>query len=155
MRSSRIVVMAVGLMVVAGGCSGSDDGPKPEPSASSSPAETPTSASTGIISPQLPDIPEFRGKPKGVIKDVTVTSCDTEQGTVKATGTATNSDKDRQDIVVVISWAATTTSDVVARGVTKLEGVGADEKVDWTVEAELKSDVAVACVPTALRGTLK
>lgn len=152
MRSSRIVVIAVALLVVAAGCSGSDDGLKPDPSASSSPSG---SASTGIISPQLPDIPAFRGKPKGIIKDVKVESCDTEQGTVKASGTATNTGNGAQDIVVVISWAATTTSDVVARGVTKLEKVGAGKTVDWTVEAELKSDVAVACVPTALRGKLK
>jgi hypothetical protein len=149
LQSWRIVVVLVAVVLGAGACSDDEEPSSDEPTSSS------TSADTGIISPELPEIPKFDGKTAGVIDDVVVDSCDTEAGAVAASGSATNSSGDTQDIVVVISWAVTTTSDVVARGVATLEDVEAGDTVPWSVAADLASGHEVACVPTALRGSLR
>jgi len=143
-------MVAVAVLLSATACSGDD-----EPKGGKTPSKAPTSADTGIISPELPKDPKFEGKTDGVIKDVVVKSCDTEKGPVAAAGTATNSSKKTQDIVVSISWAVTTTSDVVARGIASLKDVKPGDTVDWDVKADLKSSETVACVATALRGTLR
>lgn len=151
LKSSRIVMVAVAVLLSASACSGNDD-----PKGGTSPSTSPSASDTGgIISPPLPKDPKFKGKPEGIIADVVVDSCDTETGTVKASGKATNSAKQAKDIVVSISWAVTTTSDVVARGIATLKDVAPGDTVDWDVEADLKSTEAVACVPTALRGNLR
>ncbi|MGD9957805.1 hypothetical protein [Nocardioides sp.] len=151
LKSSRMLIVAVALLVSTAACSGDDD-----PKGDKSPSASPTAASSGVITPtKLPDIPKFDGKNQGIIKDVVVDSCDTDPGTVKAAGTVTNSAKQSKDIVVVMGWAATTGGDLVARGVATLKDVPSGETVDWDVEADLKFDGAVGCVPTAWRGTLR
>ncbi len=144
-------MVAAAVLLSASACSGNDD-PKGDKTPSTSPSK---SESTGIISPPLPEDPKFKGRTTGIIADVAVESCDTEPGSVVANGTATNSANKPQDIVVSISWSVTTTNDVVARGIATLEDVPAGDTVDWDVEAELKSTESVACVTTALRGTLR
>lgn len=148
LKWSRTVAVAVLLSATA--CSA--DGPE---KVETLPSKSPTAVDTGIISPELPKNPRFKGTVDGIIKDVAVESCDLEEGTVRAAGTATNSAQNAQDIVVSISWAVPTTSDVVARGIAILEDVKAGETLNWDVEAELGSSQTVACVPTALRGTLR
>jgi hypothetical protein len=151
-KASRIVVLVVAVLMGATACSGDDKPSADKPS----PTSAPTTQDTGIISPaDLPKIPKFTGKTTGIINDTVQDSCDTAPGPVNASGTVTNSGSKPQDLVVVISWAVTSTSDVVARGVATLKDVAAGDTVDWSVKADLKSTETVACVMTALRGDLR
>ena len=150
-KFNRLMIIAVAVLLSTAACSGGDD-PKGDKTPS-----TPKSSNTvePIVSPKLPKIPKFAGKSQGIIADLVVDSCGTDPGTVEAKGTVTNSAKSSKDIVVVMGWAASPGSDLVARGVTKLEDVPAGESVDWQVEADLTFDGTVSCVPTAWRGTLR
>ncbi|CUR55153.1 exported hypothetical protein [metagenome] len=150
-KFNHVIIIAVALLLSTTACSG-DDNPKGDKTPSTSESST---GSEPIVSPKLPNIPKFDGKKQGIIADLVVDSCGTDPGTVEAAGTVTNSAKSAKDIVVVMGWAASPGSDLVARGVTKLEDVAAGDEVDWKVEADLKFDGTVSCVPTAWAGRLR
>ena len=147
MKLVQVGALAAAGALAVSACSGGGSGKTASTTTPSS------SLDTGIISPHLPALPKFTGKPKGVIKDVTVTSCSTQAGVVKAEGTATNSTGQAKDIAVIISWV-TSTSDVVARGVATLSKVAPGASQDWAVRATLAKGYTVSCVPTAYSGTL-
>jgi hypothetical protein len=148
LKSSRIVMIVVVGVLSVSACSGDKS-----PAAKKSPNKSP-SASAGVISPKLPDMPKFDGKSTGVVKDLVVKTCDTESGTVTASGTIKNSGKEAKDLAVVMNWAVTTGGDVVARAVATVKGVEPGATEDWKVETKLSAKDTVQCVPTALRGTL-
>ena len=93
---SLVLVSALSLTA----CSGSDDpaDQAPAATASSSSGSEAASADPAIVSPPLPDVPAFSVDPQGVIDDITVDSCDTAAGPVKAAGTAKNSEIGRAHV---------------------------------------------------------
>lgn len=107
-----------------------------------------------VSSADLPTVPAFSVGPQGAIDDVTVSDCDTDPGAVTATGTAKNSGKFQRDVVVVVSWAAPGTSDVLARGVTQLDDVSPGESRDWQVSADVAGSQQATCLSAAYAGQL-
>lgn len=151
-RPNRVVAATASLgclVALLAGCSGSDDkdapAPAPQPAAPSS---------TGVISPPtLTSVPDLK-KPAGILKDTTMGDCAAAKGPVKASGTVTNSGKDGQDLVVVVSWIVPQGSDVVARGVAVIKDAKAGSKHDWAVQSTVKVDQQVQCVLSARRGSI-
>lgn len=151
MLKSTLVVAVLALAGVLVGCA--DDDPKPAATPTTA-AEPSDPATSGIISPALPDIPEFSNKRQGAIDDVTQESCDQEPGPVTASGEATNSGEFPRDVVVVMSWTVGSTGDVVARGITAVEDLEPGDSAPWSVEADLPGDVPAQCVLSAYAGQL-
>lgn len=156
-RAASLVLPVVLVAVVTlglGGCSGD-----PEPRAQDTASVTPTpvaAATDGVISPKgLPADPVFRNEAQGVIDDVEVESCDTEPGAVTASGTATNSGDFARDVVVVMSWTAGATGDVVAKAVATVEDLAPGESAEWDLKTTVPGSTTTACVPSALAGQLK
>lgn len=151
-RRNRVVAATASLgclVTVLVGCSakdGQDD---------SAPAPTPAApTSSQVISPPtLTEVPDIK-KPTGILKDTTMGDCGAAKGPVKASGTVTNSAKDEQDLVVVVSWIVPQGSDVVARGVAVVKNAKAGSKHDWSVASTVGVDQQVQCVLSARRGSV-
>lgn len=141
-------VAAVGLLLA--GCT--PGGSAEDPSSSMAPPPS-TQASQGVISPQLPPVPELDGA-QGIRSSVTLAQCTMAAGPVEANGEATNSTGKTADIVIAVDWA-TATSDVVARGVAVLKDVEPGATVPWSAKAQLDYKDQVNCIPTAQAGKLK
>lgn len=152
MKSALAASIVLALALVLGACS---DDPEPSSEPSTTAPATTTAATEGVISPELPDDPEFTNDSQGVIKDVEVTSCDTAPGDVTASGTATNSGKSARDLVVTISWTVGSTGDVVAKGIATIDDLAPGDSADWDMKATVPGSTTTACVPTALAGQLK
>lgn len=71
-----------------------------------------------------------------------------------ASGQATNSTAQTLDLVLVVDWA-TTSSDVVARGIAVLKAVAPGATVPWSSKAQLDYQGPVNCIPSAQAGKLK
>jgi hypothetical protein len=152
-RRNRVAATAASLgclLTVLAGCSGNDAKTDSAPP----PAPAPAPSATGVISPPtLTSVPDLK-KPAGILKDTTMGDCAATKGPVKASGTVTNSGKDGQDLVVVVSWIVPQGSDVVARGVAVIKNAAAGSKHDWAVSSTVKVDQQVQCVLSARRGSI-
>ncbi len=156
---SALRPMAVVMTVVAlSACSddGGDAAPPESPASSTDGAADDEAAADGVISPvDLPAVPVFRGASRGVIGDVVVDACATGPGEVAASGTATNSARERRDVVVSVSWTVGETGDVVARAVAEVADLAPGDTGEWDVEATVPGRSAAACVPAAYAGRLR
>lgn len=151
---NALVVLLVLVGTTTLGCSPGDSPPAPTAATTTDGGGTGAEqATSGVITPaDVPDIPRFDGRSRGVIGDVEVETCDTEPGAVRAAGTATNSAEVVRDVVVVISWTVGETGDVVARGVASLDDLAPGRSATWGVEASVPGAEAATCVTTALAG---
>lgn len=145
MQLDRWVAMAAVGTLALSACSG-DDG------AASADKAGEGIVGSGVITPSdLPDAPRLK-RERGVIADTAIEECSTGPGVLEARGKVTNSAAAKRDLVVVVSWA-TSTSDVVARGVATMKDVRPGETSSWSVRAESDLD-GLTCVPSAVAGRL-
>jgi len=121
------------------------------PASPASPASTPSPTATAAA---LQELPAFSVGPNGVIADVTTDVCEAGPGRATASGTATNSGRFERDVVVVVSWVAAQSSDVVARAVDRVEDLPPGQSRDWSLSAEVPAGDGLLCVPTAYAGQL-
>jgi hypothetical protein len=130
-------------------CSGGDDDNKADDNKSAKAADA------GIVSPaDLTELPKLKQE-KGIVADVEMENCDVDKGKVRANGTAKNTANKARDLVVAVSWAATTGGDVVAREVAELKNVAPGKAEKWSVDSSLNSADGIQCVLTATAGELK
>lgn len=152
MKRTKTVVVSILLLAgfALSACTGNNESPD---NADASNSEAP-SAGTGVISPELPTVPNLDEAAIGIRANTTMDECTTEPGEVTARGQVTNATDAPADIVLTISWV-TATSDVVARGVVTFDQVPAGEQRDWDTVAELQYDGGpVTCALNARQGTL-
>jgi hypothetical protein len=122
------------LLVGLVGCTASETPTTPSASA--------TKSGQAVASP-LPTIPTGAG----IIKDTTMTSCDTTGTKVSAKGTVTMPKGTNGDVVVSVSWTNSDSSSVYARGTTTLKGLSAGDSRDWSTSASLPPGAkSVSCV---------
>lgn len=154
--------LAVAIMGLLSGCTGSDEAPtasSPDtspPAASSPTASSPpanTSAVEELPAGEIQQPPTLEEGWEGVLTDVTLDACPTKAGQVTAEGTVVNSADDARDISILISWNAPDSTDSLLQLAVTEEGVPAGETVNWTASGDLPSD-AGQCVVLARSGTL-
>lgn len=149
--------LAVAMVGLLSGCTGSDEAP-----AASSPATSPPPESSPVVSPptveelqagEIQQPPALEEGWEGILTDVTLVSCPTKAGQVTAEGTVLNSADEVRDISILISWNAPDSTDSLLQIAVTEEGVPAGETVSWTASGELPSD-AGQCVVLARSGKL-
>lgn len=161
-RTLGQAALAVAMVGLLSGCTGSDEAPAASSPAVSPPAASSTAASsTAAGSPAAEELPpgEIQQPPaleegwEGILTDVTIDSCPTEAGQVTAEGTVLNSADEVRDILILISWNAPDSTDSLMQLAVIKEGVPAGETVSWTASGDLPSD-AGQCVVLARSGKL-
>lgn len=131
-------------LLVPAACSGGDEGARSE-DPSPRPSSTDPSLDEGRVSPaDLPTAPVLEGG-TGARADLAGADCATAAGEQSVTGELTNPGDGPADYVVVVSWT-TDTSDVVARGVTTVEGLEPGTGRSVTVAAEVPEGASACSV---------
>lgn len=86
----------------------------------------------------------------GIIRTTTMTSCDTQEGKVTATGKATVPQDVKGTATVSVSWVDPKTSVVLAHASQTLKDAKAGQPTDWTITTDLgKHTTEVKCVLSA------
>lgn len=143
-RSTFVIAPALAAILLAG-CS-SDDEPDDSGLAQSEDSEASSqgsdtaeqSADTGQPVGNLDEAPALE-ESVGARREARFEDCALEAGDVTVPGQVTNSQDEPQNYVVSVSWIVEG-SQVIARGVTEVEEVPADETVQFEITAELESD---------------
>lgn len=143
-RSTFVIVPALAAVLLTG-CSGDEEpdesgSPQGEDGeASAQDADTAEqSTGTGQAVGDLDEAPELE-ESVGARREARFEDCALEAGDVTVPGQVTNSQDEPQDYVVSVSWIVEG-SQVIARGVTEVEEVPAEETVQFEITAELESD---------------
>lgn len=148
MRKCAVWAAAAALSFgLLSGCTGAN------PTPPSSPAPSVSASSDELPVGKIQQPPALEEGWKGILADVTVTSCPTEAGKVTAVGTVVNSAKKARDLSIVIAWNAPgSTRSLMQLAVTK-RAVPAGKKVDWKTSGNLPADSG-PCVVLARSGKL-
>ncbi|WP_458112134.1 hypothetical protein M1D88_18075 [Arthrobacter sp. R1-13] len=108
----------------------------------------PASPSAGAVTTQ-----EAKGEQKpsnpgtGIIKNTTMTSCDTKEGDVTAAGTVTLPENVEGTIEVSVSWVDPKTSSVLAKETKTIDDAPTGQAIDWSLKSKLgKLTTDVKCV---------
>lgn len=115
--------------------------------AQGNPAE-PATAANGTVTTREPSgeqTPSNQGT--GIIRSTTMTSCDTKEGDVTASGTVTLPQDVKGAVQVTVSWTDPKTSVVLAQAIQKVDKAQPGKITDWKVKANLgKTTTDVKCV---------
>ncbi|WP_394940195.1 hypothetical protein [Psychromicrobium sp. YIM B11713] len=152
LKAKRLRLLGAALLLMPLALAACTPGESKNPT-STTPSASVSQATQGLISPQLPEIPQLEGV-KGIHSSTTMAQCSSKAGPVTANGKVTNSTSQTADLVVTVDWA-TASSDVMARGVAVLRAVQPGESKAWQVSAQLSYQQPVNCILTAQAGTLK
>lgn len=147
--SLAAAVLAAGLLTGCSGGGGDDAKDDPETVVDETPTESEGSESDGSSSKKkdtYTDVRDPQGSVEdyvGAMGDATVDSCDTEDGSLVATGTVTNSENDAQQYRIYVSaMDGSDTRGIVQVDLDPLEG-GAT--ADWDASFDL-ADEGLSCI---------
>lgn len=136
-----LIALATVTFALAGSACGSED-------------PTVTTVDPNNVSPQKLTAPPKVANAAGAREDVVMDGCPVTGATARATGSVTNSTKATTDYAITISWV-NERSDVMARAVAVVRGLGAGEKRTWKASAPAGKADADNCTVFAQRGTVR
>ncbi len=123
-------------------------------SACGSDSATVTTVDQNNVSPQTLTAQPKVANAKGAREDVVLDGCPVKGGKASASGSVTNSTKAASDYAITVSWV-NDRSDVMARAVAVVKGLGAGEKRAWTASAPAGKADDDNCTVFAQRGTVR
>ncbi len=144
MKRKGLLAASLALTLSVVGCSGKGENGEPTP--------TPVTSQSVSVTP-IPTPPDLGPNVQGVVKDVEITECPTNEGNVVAKGTAKNSAAEVRDIAIMVFWLTNDSGNPLGAGLVTLEDVAPGETVDWQVEAEVFAQ-ADRCVLNVTSGEL-